>query len=56
MGLLDRYGVNGEEQPREENAFAKRGGEVPHDKLAKMAIEDPFAETKRNYRTADCFG
>ena len=43
MGLLDRYGVNGEEQPREENAFAKRGGEAPHDKLAKIAIEDPFA-------------
>ena len=28
MGLLDRYGVNGEEQPREENAFAQRGGEA----------------------------
>ena len=40
MGLLDRYGVNGEEQPREENAFAQRGGEAPHDKLAKMAIEE----------------
>ena len=52
MGLLDRYGVNGEEQPREENAFAKRGGEVPHDKLAKMAIEDPFAETKTRIHNA----
>ena len=47
MGLLDRYGVSGEAQPREESgAFAQRGGETPHDKLAKMAIDDPFAETK----------
>ena len=52
MGLLDRYGVNGEEQPREENAFAKRGGEAPHDKLAKIAIEDPFAETKTKIHNA----
>ena len=52
MGLLDRYGVNGEEQPREENAFAQRGGEAPHDKLAKMAIEDPFAETKTRIHNA----
>lgn len=52
MGLLDRYGVNGEEQPREENAFAKRGGEAPHDKLAKIAIEDPFAETKTRIHNA----
>ena len=46
MGLLDRYGVNGEEQPREENAFAQRVLEAHHDKHAKMAIEDPFQETK----------
>ena len=52
MGLLDRYGVNGEEQPREENAFAQRGVEAPHDKLAKMAIEDPFAETKTRIHNA----
>ncbi len=52
MGLLDRYGVNGEEQPREENAFAQKSSEAPHDKLAKMAIEDPFAETKTRIHNA----
>lgn len=48
MGLLDRYGVNGEEQPREENAFAKRGGEVPHDKLAKWQLKTRLQKQNEN--------
>ena len=53
MGLLDRYGVNGETQPKEESNFIQRAvGEAPHDKLAKMAIDDPFAETKTRIHNA----
>lgn len=49
MGLLDRYGVNGETQPMQESPLTH---DASNDKLARIAVEDPFAETKTRIHNA----
>lgn len=48
MGLLDRYGVNGEPQPMQVSPLTH---DASNDKLARIAVEDPFAETKHEFIT-----
>ena len=49
MGLLDRYGVNGEPQPMQVSPLTH---DASNDKLARIAVEDPFAETKTRIHNA----
>ena len=49
MGLLDRYGVNGEPQPMQVSPLTH---DTSNDKLARIAVEDPFAETKTRIHNA----
>lgn len=49
MGLLDRYGVNGETQPMQVSPLTH---DASNDKLARIAVEDPFAETKTRIHNA----
>ena len=51
MGLLDRYGVNGEEQPREENVLLKEAAKYLTINLQKWQLKTRLQKQKREYIT-----